>query len=392
MSFMPADRLTARMGDFRRTIFGEMSALATGLGAVNLGQGFPDADGPDELKEVAIAAIRDGRGNQYPPAHGLPQLRQAIAAHQRHCYGLQPDWQSEVVVSTGASEGIAATLLALLSPGDEVVMFDPYFDLYPADVALAGATRVTVPLQGPDLRPDLVALERAITDRTRVLLLNSPHNPTGIVFTRAELERIARIAIGHDLIVVSDEAYEHLWFDDHPHIPIATLPGMWQRTVTIGSGGKSFSFTGWKVGWVTGPADLVGAVRVVRQHLSYVSSGPFQWAIAAGLQLPNSYFDEFRADLAGQRDLLAAGLQDVGMRVLTTQGTYFIAADVTPLGFDSGAQFCEWIPENAGVVAIPLSALSDHHAADPYVRWAFCKHPDTLAEALRRLATALSGR
>ncbi len=295
MSFMSADRLTARMRPFRRTIFGEMSALATDLGAVNLGQGFPDADGPDELKGVAIAAIRDGRGNQYPPAHGLPQLRQAIAAHQSDRYGLQPDWQSEVVVSTGASEGIAATLLALLSPGDEVVMFDPYFDLYPADVALAGATRVTVPLQGPDLRPDLVALERAITDRTRVLLLNSPHNPTGIVFTRTELEHIARIARHHDLIVVSDEAYEHLWFDDHPHIPIATLPGMWQRTVTIGSGGKSFSFTGWKVGWVTGPADLVGAVRVVRQHLSYVSSGPFQWAIAAGLQLPDSYFDEFRA-------------------------------------------------------------------------------------------------
>ncbi len=389
MSFMPADRLTARMGDFRRTIFGEMSALATGLGAVNLGQGFPDADGPDELKEVAIAAIRDGRGNQYPPAHGLPQLRQAIAAHQRHCYGLQPDWQSEVVVSTGASEGIAATLLALLSPGDEVVMFDPYFDLYPADVALAGATRVTVPLQGPDLRPDLVALERAITDRTRMLLLNSPHNPTGIVFTRTELEHIARIARHHDLIVVSDEAYEHLWFDDHPHIPIATLPGMWQRTVTIGSGGKSFSFTGWKVGWVTGPADLVGAVRVVRQHLSYVSSGPFQWAIAAGLQLPGSYFNELRADLSRRRDYLAEGLRELGMRVLTTQGTYFIAADVTPLGFASGAQFCDWIPENAGVVAIPLSALSDHHESDPYVRWAFCKHPDTLTEALRRLTAAL---
>lgn len=389
---MTSDRLTPLMRDHTRTIFGEMSARAAALGAVNLGQGFPDSDGPAPLRDIAIEAIRDGRGNQYPPAHGLPQLRQSIADHQARFYGLNPDWQTEVVVSTGASEAIAATLLALVHPGDDVVMFDPYFDLYPADVALAGAHRITIPLDGPDLRPDLQALAAGVTERTRVLLLNSPHNPTGIVFTREELEEVARIAIERDLIVVSDEAYEHLWFDDHRHIPIATLPGMWERTVTIGSGGKSFSFTGWKVGWATGPADLIAAVRVVRQHLSYVSGGPFQWAVAAGLQLPDDYFDDFRRGLASQRDLLSAGLGGLGMRVLPTQGTYFISADVTPLGFADGTRFCEWIPEHAGVVAIPMSALSDHHDTDGFVRWAFCKHPETLVEGIRRLEIALARR
>ena len=392
MWFMPIDRLTTRMRAHTQTIFGDMSARASALSAVNLGQGFPDVDGPEALKDVAIEAIRDGRGNQYPPAHGLPALRQAVAAHQERFYGLQLDWETEVVISTGASEAIVSTLLGLLEPGQEVVMFDPSFDLYPAGVSLAHATAVTVPLAGPDLRPDIAALEAAITDRTRILLLNSPHNPTGIVFTRAELVAIAGIAIDRDLIVLSDEAYEHLWFDDNQHIPIATLPGMWERTVTIGSGGKSFSFTGWKVGWATGPADLIRAVRVVRQHLSYVSSGPFQWAMATGLHLPDAYFEEFRSGLAQQRDLLSLGLRDLGMRVLTTQGTYFISADVTPLGFASGRDFCEWIPEHAGVVAIPMSALSDHDQTDGFVRWAFCKHPDTLAEAAQRLGSALAER
>lgn len=389
---MSYDALIRRMHPHTRTIFGEMSARAAALGAVNLGQGFPDADGPAELAELAIEAIRDGRGNQYPPAHGLPQLRSSIASHQKRFYDLEVDPDTEVVVATGASEAIAATLLALLEPGDEVLMFDPYFDLYPADVALAGATRVTVPLAGPELRPDLVALESAITPRSRLLLLNSPHNPTGIVFTEAELAGLADIARRHDLLVLSDEAYEHLWFDDNRHIPIATLPGMWERTVTVGSGGKSFSFTGWKVGWATGPQRLIAAVRVVRQHLSYVSGGPFQWAVAAGLQLPDSYFTDFRRGLAEQRDLLSLGLRNLGMRVLTTQGTYFISTDVTPLGFESGSAFCDWIPEHAGVVAIPMRPLSDHDEADRYVRWAFCKRPDTLKEGLRRLQGALPNR
>jgi len=370
-----------------------MSALATELGAVNLGQGFPDEDGPLAVRDAAVRAIQEGLGNQYPPVHGVPQLRQQIAEHQQRFYGLSPDWRTEVCVTTGASEAIAAAVLALVEPGGEVIMFDPYFDLYPAVVSLAGAHRVAVSLTGPQLRPDLDALAAAITDKTQVLLLNSPHNPSGVVFTREELARVAELAVQHDFIVISDEAYEHLWFDGHPHIPIATFPGMWERTVTIGSAGKSFSLTGWKVGWATGPPDLIAAVRVVRQHLSYVSSGPFQWAIASGLQLPDSYFDEFRATLAGQRDQLSHGLSELGFVVVPTQGTYFVSTDVRALGFDSGQAFCDWSPRNAGVVAIPHSALSDHpDVSSPYVRWAFCKSDETVAEALRRLESGLDRR
>jgi N-succinyldiaminopimelate aminotransferase len=378
--------LVARMAEHTRSIFGEMSALAIQLDAVNLGQGFPDTDGPEAVRDAAISAITAGRGNQYPPAHGIPELRQAIAGHQRRFYELTVDWQNEVVVTTGASEAIAAAVLALVEPGDEVLMLDPYFDLYPAAVSLAGANRVTVPLVGPNLRPDLNAIAAAVTERTRMILLNTPHNPTGIVLTKAELQAISKIAIENDLIVLSDEAYEHLWFDGHPHVPIATLPGMWERTVTVGSAGKSFSFTGWKVGWATGPADLIAAVRVARQHLSYVSSGPFQWATITGLELPDSYFEDFRHGLQTQRDLLAGGLANLGYGVIEPQGTYFITTDVRPLGFDSGETFCQTIPERVGVVAIPHSALSDHpEVTAPFVRWAFCKRPEVLSEALTRL-------
>lgn len=372
------------------TIFGEMSALAHRLQAVNLGQGFPDDDGPDVLKRAAIAAIREGRGNQYPPVHGIPELRRAIAGHQERWYGIGLDWESEVVVATGASEAIAAAVMALVEPGDEVLMLDPYFDLYAAVVSLAGATRVTVPLTGAGLRPDVRALAAAVTPRTRMLLLNSPHNPSGIVLTEGELRPISRVAVENDLIVLADEAYEHLWFDPDRHVPIATLPGMWERTVTVGSGGKSFSFTGWKVGWATGPADLIAAVRVVRQHLSYVSSGPFQWAMAEGLALPDSYFTEFRAGLCARRDLLGRGLTDLGFGVIQPAGTYFMTTDVRPLGFADAEEFCRWAPERAGVVAIPVSALSDHpDVTGPFVRWAFCKRPELLDEALTRLRTAL---
>ena len=387
------DRLVQRMQPHEKTIFGDMSAKAARLGAINLGQGFPDQDGPEQIKQAAIHAIAAGRGNQYPPAHGLPELRQQIAAHQQRFYGVTADWNSEICVATGASEAIGATVMALVEPGDEVLMFDPYFDVYTAVVSLAGATRRCVPLTGSHLRPDLAALTVAITDRTRMLILNSPHNPTGVVFTEAELRRIADIAIEHDLIVLADEAYEHLWFDGHPHIPIATLPGMWQRTVTIGSAGKSFSFTGWKVGWAVGPADLIAAVRVVRQHLSYVSSGPFQWAIAEALQLPDDYYERFRHDLAAQRDQLTNDLAELRFGIIPTQGTYFLTTDVRPLGFADGREFCKWIPEHAGVVAIPHAALSDHpDEAAPYVRWAFCKRPEQLSEAAQRLRTALDNR
>ena len=382
--------LVPRMTEHMSSIFAEMSALAREVDAVNLGQGFPDTDGPQELKDVAANAIQQGLGNQYPPAHGIPELRHAIAAHQHRFYGLSIDPDTEVVVTTGASEALVATLMALLDTGDEVVLFEPWFDIYTAGISLANARRVAVPMSGPDLRPDIDALRAAVTPRTRMIIVNSPHNPTGIVFTRDELHAIADIAIENDCIVLADEAYEHLWFDDHRHIPISTLPGMFERTVTIGSGGKSFSFTGWKVGWASGPRDLIHAVRVVRQHMSFVSGGPFQYAMAHGLGLPDQYFREFRADLAGKRDILAAGLATLGFRVLNTQGTYFITTDVTPLGFASGLEFCREVPHRARVVAIPHSGLADDAVSTgPYVRWAFCKRPEVLNEAIERLDRGL---
>lgn len=383
--------LVLRMAEHSTSIFGEMSSLATRLGAINLGQGFPDTDGPNELKEIAVEAIRDGRGNQYPPAHGLPLLRDAIAAHQERFYRLRIDPDHGVVVGTGASEILQSALLALVDDGDEVVMFEPWFDIYGAGISLARGVRVGVPLSGPGLRPDIERLRAAITPRTKVLLINTPHNPTGVVFTRWELEEIAAVAMEHDLIVISDEAYEHLWFAGHQHIPISTLPGMFERTVTVGSGGKSFSFTGWKVGWASGPADLIGAVRVVRQHLSYVSGGPFQYAMAAGLGLPDQYFTEFRSDLSAKRDLLAGGLAELGFGVLMSQGTYFLTTDVGRFGYEDGLAFCRDLPQRAGVVAIPHQALCDDpEVGAPFVRWAFCKQPAVLHEALERLEKGLA--
>jgi len=378
------------MAEHSVSIFAEMSLLAVEVGAINLGQGFPDTDGPQALKDEAIAAIREGRGNQYPPPHGLPILREAIAEHQRRFYDLAVDPATEVVVGTGASEIIQSALLALVDEGDEVVVFEPWFDIYTAGISLARGVRVGVPMNGPELRPDLIALADAITPRTRLILLNSPHNPTGVVFSPAELAEVARIATEKDVLVLSDEAYEHLWFDDTVHIPISTLPGMWERTITVGSGGKSFSFTGWKVGWASGPKDLIAAVRVVRQHLSFVSGGPFQYAMARGLTLPDSYFTEFRADLAAKRDVLSEGLAGLGLRVIVPQGTYFVTTDVRSIGYSDGLTFCRELPGRAGVVAIPHQVFCDDEAIGaPYVRWAFCKQPSVLSEAVERLQAGL---
>jgi N-succinyldiaminopimelate aminotransferase len=377
------------MLEHQSTVFGEMSALAVATGSVNLGQGFPDTDGPQLVKDAAVRAIQEGRGNQYPPAHGLPELRTAIAEHQRRFYGIELDPVSDVVVTTGASEAIAAALLALVDDGDEVVMFAPWFDLYAAAVSLAGGTRVEVPLTAGDFRPDAEALRSAITPRTRLLLLNSPHNPTGSVFTRAELAAIAAVVEEHDLWVISDEAYEHLVYAGAEHVPFSTLPGMAERTVTIGSAGKSLSLTGWKVGWATGPTDLVAAVRVPRQHLSFVSGGPFQWAVVEGLALPDSYWAGFRDGLQAQRDQLCDGLSALGFPTTVPEGTYFATTDVRPLGYADGWAFCRDLPHRAGVVAIPHEVFHDDpEAGRPYVRWAFCKRPDVLAEALDRLARA----
>jgi N-succinyldiaminopimelate aminotransferase len=382
--------LVARMRPHTRSIFGEMSALATRVGAVNLGQGYPDTEGPALVRDAALAAIRDGRGAQYPPAHGLPELRRAICDHQAAWYGLAWDPATDVVVSTGASEAIAAAVLAFVEPGDEVLLLEPWFDLYAAVIDLAGGRRVSVPPLRGTFRPDPEALRAAIGPRTRMLLLNSPHNPTGTVLSPAELQRIAAVAIEADLLVLADEAYEHLWFDPHEHVPIATVPGMAERTITVGSAGKSLSFTGWKVGWATGPAELIGPVRVVRQHLSYVSGGPFQWAVAEGLSaLPAAHWDRMRADLAERRDLLAGGLTDLGLVVHPSEGTYFLLSDVTGLGYASGRDFCADLPTRAGVVAIPVAALCDHaEVGRAWVRWAFCKRPEVLEEALARLTRA----
>jgi N-succinyldiaminopimelate aminotransferase len=379
--------LNSRLADMGTTIFAEMSALAVATGSVNLGQGFPDTDGPALIAQTAADAVLAGKGNQYPPGPGIPELRQAIAAHQLHWYGLQHDPDTEVLVTAGATEAIAAALLALLEPGDEVIAFEPYYDSYAACIALAGATRVPVTLRPPGFRPDLDEIRAAVTSRTRLILLNSPHNPTGMVLTRAELEAIAAIAIERDLLVVTDEVYEHIVFDGQ-HIPIVTLPGMRERTVTIGSAGKTFSFTGWKVGWVTGTPALVTAVRTVKQFLTYVSSGPFQYAVAAGLALPDSFYAQLAADLRAKRDLLAAGLQQAGFEVFSPQATYFITTDIAGLSADDGLAFCRSLPARCGVVAVPNAVFyDDKQAGHSQVRFAFCKRPEVLAEAVRRLGS-----
>ncbi|MDC2959009.1 pyridoxal phosphate-dependent aminotransferase [Streptomyces gilvifuscus] len=382
--------LNRRLAEFGTTIFAEMSALALRTGSINLGQGFPDTDGPEEVREAAVRALRDGRGNQYPPGPGVPELRTAIAAHQQRWYGLSYDPDTEVLVTAGATEAIAAALLALLEPGDEVIALEPYYDSYAACIAMAGGTRVPVTLRPHEgsFRLDLDELRAAVTDRTRLLLVNTPHNPTGTVLTRAELAAIAELAVERDLLVVTDEVYEHLVFDDAEHLPLATLPGMRDRTVTIGSAGKTFSFTGWKVGWVTASPPLVTAVRSAKQFLTYVSSGPFQYAVAEALALPDAYFTAFREDMLAKRDLLAAGLKDAGFDVFRTAGTYFVTTDIRPLGESDGFAFCRALPERAGVVAIPNAVFYDHREAGaPFVRFAFCKRVEVLAEAVQRLKT-----
>ncbi|MER8186622.1 pyridoxal phosphate-dependent aminotransferase [Kitasatospora sp. NPDC094015] len=377
--------LNRRLAGMGTTIFAEMSALATATGSINLGQGFPDTDGPTEVREAAVRALREGRGNQYPPGPGVPELRAAIAEHQQRFYGLAYDPDTEVLVTAGATEAIAAALLALLEPGDEVIALEPFYDSYAACIAMAGAVRVPLTLRRPSFRPDLDELRALVTPRTRLLLLNSPHNPTGLVLSPAELGAIAELAVERDLLVVTDEVYEHLVFSGGHH-PIADLPGMRGRTVSISSAGKTFSFTGWKVGWVTGTPELVAAVRTAKQYLTYVSAGPFQYAVAEALRLPDSYFTDFRADLARKRDLLADGLEAAGFGVFRPEGTYFITTDITPLGEKDGIEFCRRLPERCGVVAIPNAVFyDDTEAGRSLVRFTFCKQDSVLEEAVTRL-------
>jgi N-succinyldiaminopimelate aminotransferase len=383
--------LNRRLDGLGNSIFGVMSARAVATNSVNLGQGFPDVDGPSAVARAAAEAVLTGQGNQYPPATGIPELRNAVARHQRRFYGLDYDPDAEVLITAGATEAIAAALLALVEPGDEVIAFEPYYDSYVAGIAMAGGARVPLTLQAPDFRPDLAKLESLITSRTRLLLLNSPHNPTGMVLTRDETEAIARIAIDHDLLVITDEAYEHLTFDKE-HIPFATIDGMRGRLVSVGSAGKTFSFTGWKVGWATATPDLISAVRTTKQFLTYVSSGPFQYAVAQAFGLPDSYYTDMAADLKAKRDLMAAGLREIGFGVYQPDGTYFITADIAPLGEQDAMEFCRNLPDRAGVVAIPSAVFYDDHPEEgrTLVRFAFCKRPEVLKEALTRLSR-LSG-
>jgi N-succinyldiaminopimelate aminotransferase len=363
-----------------------MSARAVATGSINLGQGFPDRDGPIEIAQVAADAILAGRGNQYPPGPGIPELRQAIAAHSMRFYGLRYDPADEILVTAGATEAVAAALLALVEPGDEVIAFEPYYDSYAANIAMAGGVRVPVTLRPPHFRPDLDALAKAVTDRTRLILLNSPHNPTGSVFTRAELAAIAALAVERDLLVVTDEVYEHLVFHGE-HVPIAQFPGMRERTVTISSAGKTFSFTGWKIGWVKASPELVTAVKTTKQFMTYVSGGPFQYAVAVALGLPDEYYTDLREDLKAKRDLFVPGLAALGFEVYPPQGTYFVTADIAGLDDRDGVEFCRTLPERAGVVAIPSSVFyDDKEAARTLVRFAFCKRPEVLTKALARLS------
>jgi N-succinyldiaminopimelate aminotransferase len=370
----------SRLAGFGTTIFTEMSALAERTGAINLGQGFPDEDGPPEVLEAAAAAIRDG-ANQYAPLAGVPALRQAIADHQARQYGLALDPESGVQVTFGATEAIAAALLGLVDPGDEVLLIDPAYDAYPAAVALAGGARRSVALRPPDWALDVDELRAAVGPRTRVLVLNTPHNPTGKVFSRAELEAIAAVCLEHDVVAVCDEVYEHLVFDGE-HVPLATLDGMAERTLTISSLGKTFSVTGWKTGWACGPPELVGAVRAAKQFLTFAGGTPFQHAGAAALRMPDATYAAVAEDLRVKRDRLCAALEAAGVAVLRPQATYFANADV---GRDAVA-FCRELPERAGVVAIPTGVFSAFAECERLVRFAFCKRPGVIDRAARGLA------
>jgi len=376
--------LTERLREFGTTIFTQMSALAVETSSVNLGQGFPDTDGPSEVAEAACRAIREGH-NQYPPLPGIEPLRVAIADHRRRFRGQDFDPDGEVLVTAGATEALAAAMLALTGPGDEVVTFEPYYDSYAAGIALSGATRRVVTLRAPDWSFDPDELRAAFTPSTRVFLLNTPHNPTGKVFSRDELRLIADLCCEHDVVAVTDEVYEHLVFEGE-HIALATLPGMAERTLTVSSAGKIFSFTGWKIGWACGPADLVAAVRTAKQFLTFVSGAPLQHAVAAGLALGDDFFDGYTAEMRAKRDRLCGGLADVGFEVLVPDGTYFASCDIRALGGTDGIEFCLALPERAGVVAVPTMVFyDDKEAGKPIIRFAFCKQDDVLDQAIGRL-------
>lgn len=385
----------SRLRPYATTVFAEMSALAARIGAVNLGQGFPDEDGPPAMLKAAQEAIADGV-NQYPPGIGIAPLRHAIAAQRQRRYGIDYDPDTEVLVTVGATEAIASAVIGLVEPGSEVLLIEPFYDSYSPVVAMASAQRVAVPLvpHGRGFALDADALRRAVTPRTRALIVNSPHNPTGTVLSDEELAAIAEVAIAADLLVITDEVYEHLVFDGRRHVPLAGFDGMAERTITISSAAKMFNCTGWKIGWACGPAQLIAGMRAAKQYLSYVGGAPFQPAVALALETEDAWVAGLRATLQARRDRLAAGLIDVGFEVHDSAGTYFVCADPRPLGYDDSSAFCAALPEKVGVAAIPMSAFCDPAAtrgpADVWnhlVRFTFCKRDDTLDEAIKRLAT-----
>ncbi|WP_460960721.1 pyridoxal phosphate-dependent aminotransferase [Parasphingorhabdus pacifica] len=386
---MRTPALTSRLRPFTSTIFAEITELARRTGAVNLGQGFPDTDGPEGMLRVAQQSIADGL-NQYPPGAGEPDLRAAISEHRRDRYGSEYDPDGQVLVTVGATEAMSASMLALVEPGDEVVLIEPYYDAYPVAVSMAGGVRRTVGLtQGADQRfeLDVDGLRAAVGPQTRALVLNSPHNPTGAVFTDDELATIAEVCRENDVIAITDEVYEHLLFDGRAHTPLATLPGMAERTLSISSAGKSFSATGWKVGWVCGPSELIAAVRAAKQFLTFVGGAPFQPAVAHALRHEQEWSEQLRKSLQRKRDKLSDGLATAGFDVLAGEGTYFVCVDVRPLGFEDGAELCRALPERAGVAAIPVQVFCDNpEKARHLVRFAFCKQDDVLDEALNRLS------
>lgn len=382
----------SRLRPYATTIFAEMSALAARIGAVNLGQGFPDEDGPSEMLKAAQDAIAEGV-NQYPPGLGMQPLRQAIVAQRRRHFGIEYDPDTEVLVTVGATEAVAAAVLGLVEPGSEVLLIEPFYDSYSPVVAMAGARRVAVPLVADNrgFALDIDALRRALTPRTRALIVNSPHNPTGAVLNAAELQAIAEIALSADLLVITDEVYEHLVYDGHNHLPLAAFDGMAERTITISSAAKMFNCTGWKIGWACGPAELIKGVRAAKQYLSYVGGAPFQPAVALALNTQDTWVEKLRNTLQARRDRLAAALSEIGFAVHDSYGTYFLCADPRPLGYGDSTKFCTELPEKVGVAAIPMSAFCDPAAPhndlwNHLVRFTFCKRDDTLDEAIRRLA------
>lgn len=384
--------LIERLRGFTTTIFSEMSQLAVKHDAINLGQGFPDFPGPGEVLDAAVDAIRAGH-NQYPPGHGIPELRQAIAEHQREWYSLDLDPLREVMVSAGATEAMSAAILALCEVGDEVVALEPTYDCYAGAVAMAGGVLRQVRLHEPAYSLDRAELAAAVTPRTRLLIINSPHNPTGHVLTTDELQTIADLAIAHDLIVLTDEVYEHMVFDGGCHTPLATLPGMFERTVTISSAGKTFSVTGWKIGWLSGPAEFMDAIHVTKQNMTYANGTPSQHGVVAGLSLPRERLIEIGTGYQRLRDILGNGLADAGFDVHPVGGTFFMMADITPLGFDGdGYEFCRQLPQRCGVAAIPAQVFyADPATATHLVRFCFGKRPEVLAEAAQRLRDLARG-